>query len=146
MTQETDFMNPRTTGDVVPLFDPELRRRLEQRKEERKLEQEIEQVEREIRDSETQAFLRSRIDAIGILADLDAISNTLVYGYETVRQADGQHVEVPLGRTRVSSLRAAATVKSDLLKKRLPDLSSVTLSGDEGKPLKIVLEGWEAKV
>lgn len=79
--------------------------------------------------------LRLLIQGEDLIADLGDITRQLRNGVEPVRMEDGALIETPMGPGRVSSLKAAADVKLALLRKVLPDLKAVELSGPDGGPL-----------
>jgi hypothetical protein len=81
--------------------------------------------------------LRLAVDGLDLLNDVTEIALALKVGTEPIVMADGGVVQTPLARDRVSSLKAAADVKLALLRKVLPDLKAVELSGPEGGPLQL---------
>ena len=79
--------------------------------------------------------LRSMVYGVGLLGDILDIAAVLQRGVEPITVEDGGLVEIPLEGDRIKSLRAAADIKLALLRKKLPDLKSVELTGLDGSSL-----------
>jgi len=85
---------------------------------------------------EQREYLRHEIAARIHVEDLETIALILFSGTEAVLDADTDEIAmVPLDKERVAQLAAAASVKSGLLKKVLPDIKAVELTGAGGEEL-----------
>jgi hypothetical protein len=85
---------------------------------------------------EQREYLRHEIEARQHVQDLETIALMLFSGKEaTSDPVTGEVVMVPLDKDRTSQLQAAANVKQGLLKKVLPDIKAVELTGAGGEDL-----------
>jgi len=85
---------------------------------------------------EQRDYLRHEIAARVHVADMETIALMLFSGKEaTLDPVTGQITMLPLDKDRTSQLQAAANVKAALLKKVLPDIKSVELTGAGGEDL-----------
>lgn len=79
--------------------------------------------------------LRALIIGEDLIADIVDIAQKLNRGTEKTVNSEGGYQDVVMGRDRAGSLKAAAEVKLALLRKVLPDLKAVELTGAEGGPI-----------
>ena len=85
---------------------------------------------------EQREYLRNEIAARMHVKDLETIALVLFCGQEAVKDPLGPEPRmVVLDRDRTSQLTAAANVKLSLLKKVLPDIKSMELTGAGGEDL-----------
>lgn len=88
------------------------------------------------RRGEARENVRHEIDARRYVYQLDAISETLLAGRELVQDPiTGQQTTIPLDKDRLAQLLGAAGIKQNLLKKVLPDIKAVELTGADGEDL-----------
>lgn len=53
-----------------------------------------------------------------------------------------QNLDIEIGQTEVTRLKAAADLNLSLIKKYLPDIKAVEVAGEDGGPLEIVCK-WQ---
>ena len=81
-------------------------------------------------------YLRDKIQAGTHVYDIETIALMLFSGKEAVQDpVTGTVSMLPLDRDRTMQLKAAADVKGTLLKKVLPDIKAVELTGAGGEEL-----------
>ena len=81
-------------------------------------------------------YLRDKIQAGNHVYDIETIELMLFSGKEAVQEpVTGTLYMLPLDRYRTMQLKAAADVKGTLLKKVLPDIKAVELTGAGGEEL-----------
>ena len=80
-------------------------------------------------DADKQRQMRDMIDGKALLSSVQAIMHALLYGME-VRTIAGEDVEVPIIAERAAQLRTVLDIHMQLLRKILPDLKSVEVTGD----------------
>lgn len=85
---------------------------------------------------EQREYLRHEIAARVHVKDLETIALVLFCGHEAVKDPVLEEPRmVPLDKDRTSQLTAAANVKLSLLKKVLPDIKAMELTGAGGEDL-----------
>ncbi len=92
---------------------------------------------------EEREYLRHEIQARMHVQDLETIASMLYSGYEVVHALGGGEGEagegpvtmVPIDKARTAQLLGAANVKLSLLKKVLPDIKAMELTGAGGEEL-----------
>lgn len=85
---------------------------------------------------EEREHLRLELKARDYIMTCHEVADTLKTGYETVKDANGQPVEIPLDRARVQSLKGSADIVLKLLDRVLPPLKAVEVQDSPEKEVK----------
>ena len=92
--------------------------------------------QRALKRVEQREHLRLELKARDYIMTCHTVADTLVSGYEVVRDAQGRPVPGPLDRARVQALRGAADVVLKLLDRVLPPLKAVEVQDSPEKEVK----------